>query len=115
MQVLLYTERLVLRNLDASDREHFISINQNDVLNQFIRTVASQVEIEEKFSQRLEPWSFESSQWFSLVIERIDKSISAPELVGIIGFRADDVSLKRAEVGYYWLMISKVMALQLKP
>jgi RimJ/RimL family protein N-acetyltransferase len=92
----LYSERLRLRSLTSSDRGNFLAINQDSEINTFVRQVESSEAISTKFEQRLSPWVFESGDWLTLVIEEL----SSGEFVGFSGFHCDDVTLKRAEVGY---------------
>ncbi|GGP82399.1 GNAT family N-acetyltransferase [Shewanella ulleungensis] len=96
MQVMLYADKVVLRNLTSTDWADFLSLHCDPVVQQYIRPVESEASIKTTFIQRTLPWSFESGEWLSLVIERVDNQ----EFVGLIGFRCDDLSLKRAEVGY---------------
>ncbi|MGX9462926.1 GNAT family N-acetyltransferase [Shewanella sp. A14] len=96
MDIQIYTERLVLRNLQQHDWLDFLRLHLDDGINQYIRSIESESDIVAKFEQRKALWQFESCDWLSLVIERIDTN----EFVGLIGFRCDDAELRRAEVGY---------------
>ncbi|MCU7375909.1 GNAT family N-acetyltransferase [Paucibacter sp. O1-1] len=66
-------------------------------VQQYIRPVDAEDNLKKNFVQRNRPYQFESGQWLSLVIERLDNQ---QFVVGLIGFRCDDLALKRAEVGY---------------
>ncbi|AZG72736.1 GNAT family N-acetyltransferase [Shewanella livingstonensis] len=96
MNINLYSDRLILRNLHSKDWLHFLRLHLDKEVNQHIRAIESEADIVAKFEQRKAIWQFESAQWLSLAIERIDTN----EFVGLIGFRCDDSQLKIAEVGY---------------
>ncbi|NKF51793.1 GNAT family N-acetyltransferase [Shewanella sp. WXL01] len=96
MEIALYTDRLKIRNLQASDWLFVLAIQTNPSVNQYIRDVEDEQTIRRKFEQRLELPEFDSGEWFSLAIERIDTR----ELVGITGFCCDCPQSQRAEVGY---------------
>ena len=96
MNIELYSERLVLRNLHQDDWANFLRLHQDPVVNLYIRAVEAEQDILAMFESRKSPWLFESKEWLSLVIEHNDTH----EFVGLIGFYCDDVELKRAEVGY---------------
>ncbi|WP_418357142.1 MULTISPECIES: GNAT family N-acetyltransferase [Shewanella] len=96
MQIQLYADRVLLRNLRHSDWNDFLHLHLNEAVNQYIRPVESESAINTKFNQRVSPWLFDSGEWLSLAIERHDNQ----QFVGLIGFRCDDLALKRAEVGY---------------
>ncbi|MGI2172223.1 GNAT family N-acetyltransferase [Shewanella sp. MF05960] len=96
MQAMLYADKVVLRNLTLADWDDFLSLHLDTSVQQYIRPVESEDNIKAIFAQRIEPWAFEAGEWLSLVIERLDTH----EFVGLIGFRCDDLLLKRAEVGY---------------
>lgn len=96
MQTILYADKVVLRHLALADWDDFLSLHLDSSVQQYIRPVDSEDNIKITFAQRIEPWSFESGEWLSLVIERLDTH----QFVGLMGFRCDDLLLKRAEVGY---------------
>ncbi|WP_137221605.1 GNAT family N-acetyltransferase [Shewanella sp. MEBiC00475] len=96
MDINLYSDRLKLRNLQSNDWSDFLRLHFDGSINQYIRNIESESDIISKFEQRKAEWLFETGDWLSLIIERIDTN----EFVGLIGFRCDDEELRRAEVGY---------------
>ncbi|MBB1320479.1 MULTISPECIES: GNAT family N-acetyltransferase [Shewanella] len=96
MDINLFSDRLILRNLQTKDWPNFLRLHLDKDINQYIRRIESESDIVAKFEQRKAAWQFESGEWLSLVIEQIDTN----EFVGLIGFRCDDAQLNRAEVGY---------------
>jgi RimJ/RimL family protein N-acetyltransferase len=96
MDINLYSDRLKIRNLHSRDWAFFLRLHLDKGVNQHIRNIESESDIVAKFEQRKAVWLFESGDWLTLVIERIDNS----QAVGLIGFRCDDAQLRRAEVGY---------------
>ena len=96
MDINLYSERLKLRNLHSKDWSGFLRLHSDKNVNQYIRNVEPEADILAKFNQGQADWLFETGDWLSLAIERIDTN----EFVGLIGFRCDDAELRRAEVGY---------------
>ncbi|GGB64010.1 N-acetyltransferase GCN5 [Shewanella inventionis] len=89
----------MLRNLTQNDWPSFLQLHLDSAVQQYIRKIEAENDIKAKFTQRLAPWFFDSGEWLSLVVERIDNQ----EIAGIIGFRCDDVNGPRAEVGYLML------------
>ncbi|WP_372940735.1 GNAT family N-acetyltransferase [Shewanella sp.] len=96
MKTILYSDRLQLRDLTSADWPNFLRLHLDEGVQQYIRSVDTEANLKKCFEQRIGPYQFESGQWLSLVIERLDNQ----QFVGLIGFRCDDVTLKRAEVGY---------------
>ncbi|WP_434951101.1 GNAT family N-acetyltransferase [Shewanella sp. HL-SH4] len=95
MGIALYSDRLVIRSLQYQDWDNFLSINQDPQVNQYIREPSTEVVLLAKFESRLLPWSIESGDWLTLLIETIDG-----EFVGLTGFYCQDFYSKRVEVGY---------------
>ncbi|MCL1036643.1 GNAT family N-acetyltransferase [Shewanella submarina] len=94
-QVLLYSDRLIIRTLEERDWPEFRALHQDAEVSRFIREVESDSEIKARFDDRLASWSFESERWLTLVIETLDG-----EFVGLTGFCCVDAFSRRAEVGY---------------
>ncbi len=96
MKTILYSDRLQLRDLTSADWPNFLCLQLDENVQQYIRPVDTEDNLKKSFEQRNRLYQFESGQWLSLVIERLDNQ----QFVGLIGFRCDDLALKRAEVGY---------------
>ncbi|WP_144206538.1 GNAT family N-acetyltransferase [Shewanella donghaensis] len=92
----LFTERLKIRSISQSDWNYFNDLHQDKEVMKFITEVSPLSEIKAKFESRLLPWSFESGNWLTLVIEDVHTGC----FVGLTGFHCDDNLLRRAEVGY---------------
>lgn len=95
MNVVLYSDRLIIRTLQKRDWNSFLSVNQDPQINQYIREPQTELEVLAKFESRLLPWSIESGDWLTLLIETTDG-----EFVGLTGFYCQDFYSKRVEVGY---------------
>jgi RimJ/RimL family protein N-acetyltransferase len=95
MDIALYSDRLVVRNLQQKDWPNFLMMHQNVEVNQYIRELAVETEIKLTFQKRLAPWSLETGQWLTLVVETLDN-----QFVGLTGFYCQDLHSKRVEVGY---------------
>lgn len=92
----LFTDRLKIRSIKHSDWNNFRDLMQNKEALKFIAEVSPESEIKQKFESRLLPWSFESGDWLTLVIEEVHSG----DFIGLTGFHCDDDLLRRAEVGY---------------
>ncbi|MGI1945743.1 GNAT family N-acetyltransferase [Shewanella sp. MF08487] len=92
----LYTDRLKLRSLHASDWEHFYALNSDPKINRFVRVPESQDALRCKFEQRANTWSYDSGDWLTLVIETVDTG----QFVGLTGLYCQHLEEQRAEVGY---------------
>ncbi|OBT11912.1 GCN5 family acetyltransferase [Shewanella sp. UCD-FRSSP16_17] len=94
--IALYTDRLVIRTIQQNDWSNVLAINSDQTVLTHIRPVTSTADIESTFKQRLEPWSYDSGDWLTLIIETIqDKTF-----VGLTGFYKESDAMNRAEVGY---------------
>lgn len=94
-QVLLYSDRLVIRSITEQDWPEFQNLYQDADVVRYIRAVETDAEIRARFDSRLVPWVFEDGQWLTLVIETL-----SGEFVGLTGFCCVDGFSRRAEVGY---------------
>lgn len=92
----LFTDRLKIRSMNQSDWINFKHLQQNKETMKFIAEVSTESELKDKFESRLLPWSFESGDWLTLVIEEVHHG----SFIGLTGFHCDDDLLRRAEVGY---------------
>ena len=92
----LYTDRLRLRSLRRDDWEFFLQTHQDPIINQFVRRPDQESVILKKFEHRLAPWTYESGDWLTLVIEEVDTKT----LIGFTGLYCANLDCAHAEVGY---------------
>ncbi|WP_153915505.1 GNAT family N-acetyltransferase [Shewanella sp. TC10] len=92
----LYTDRLIIRNIQEADWPNVLALNTNQSVLKYIREVTSVADIKETFNQRLAPWDYASGKWLTLIIETVDTN----EFVGLTGFCRESEAMNRAEVGY---------------
>lgn len=67
--IALYTDRLVIRTIQQNDWSNVLAINSDQTVLTHIRPVTSTADIESTFKQRLKPWSYDSGEWLTLIIE----------------------------------------------
>jgi len=92
----LQTERLLLKQISATEKNYFFELLQNPKVVQFCFDVPTPAEIQIQFESRLAPWSISSTHWLSLSIyEKINDVF-----IGIIGLKMDHNSEAQAEIGF---------------
>ncbi|MFT5788379.1 MAG: RimJ/RimL family protein N-acetyltransferase [Shewanella sp.] len=92
----LYTDRLRLRTVIASDWDNFLYTHSNVELNQYVRKPQSETVIREKFEHVLIPNDFNADEWLLTVIE----DIHSHDFVGFVGLHNSNAEMSQIEVGY---------------
>lgn len=74
----------------------FLQVQQDPIINQFVRDPDSEAVLREKFEHRLSPWTFDSGAWLTLTIEEIGSN----RFIGFTGLYCSSLNLVHAKVGY---------------
>lgn len=88
--------RLAMRQIAAQDWALFYELHVNSIVIAKCFDPILPEEIEKRFEQRCKPWSFEDSDWLTLVVTNRDTG----QALGVTGFCFDKGV---AEVGYLFL------------
>lgn len=95
----LQTERLLLKQISATEKHYFFALLQNPQVVQFCFDIPTAAEIQIQFEARLPPWSTTSIHWLSLSIyEKINN-----QFIGIVGLKMDHSRAAQAEIGFLLL------------
>ena len=92
----LKTPRLVLRDLSTDDFEDILFLCTHPEICRYIRPPMTRQQVRDHIRDRLRPWFFEETKWYSL-------AVCLAEDGGIIGelvFRLESRTELRAEIGY---------------
>ncbi|MCL1059794.1 GNAT family N-acetyltransferase [Shewanella gelidimarina] len=92
----LYTDRLRLRTVIASDWDDFLYTNSCEILNQYVRIPQSESVIRQKFERVLTPNNLKEDQQLSLVIE----AVHSKSFIGFLSLHNVSQTLGQLEVGY---------------
>ena len=92
----MYTDRLKLRSLHSDDWLNFLHVQQDPIINQFVREPDCKSVLRDKFEHRLSPWIFDSGDWLTLTIEEIGSN----RFIGFTGLYCANFNLGHVEVGY---------------
>ncbi|MCK8044125.1 GNAT family N-acetyltransferase [Shewanella sp. 1CM18E] len=92
----LYTDRLRLRTVVASDWNNFLYTHSNEQLNEFVRKPQTESVIRQKFERVLKSQEFDEGEWLLTIIE----DVHTQAFVGFIGLQHTDVEMGQIQVGY---------------
>ncbi|MCG9730221.1 GNAT family N-acetyltransferase [Shewanella sp. Isolate13] len=92
----LYTDRLRLRTVVASDWDNFLYTHSNEQLNEFVRKPQAESVIREKFERVLENRDLSEGEWLLTIIE----DAHTQDFIGFIGLQNSDAEMGQMQVGY---------------
>ncbi|GIU29933.1 GNAT family N-acetyltransferase [Shewanella sp. MBTL60-007] len=92
----LYSDRLRLRTVVASDWDNFLYTHSNEKLNEFVRKPQPEAVIRQKFERVLTSKEFVEGEWLLTVIEQVHSQ----DFVGFIGLQNSDAEMQQLQVGY---------------
>ena len=92
----LYTDRLRLRSVVASDWDNFLYIHSSEKLNKYVRKPQAESVIRQKFERIIKPNELAEDDTLLLLIEDVHQQL----FVGFISLHNISEALGQLEVGY---------------